>query len=591
MATVQHLLLVDDSFEVLELVKTALEGRGHKVTAVPSAEEALLEFRPKRFQMVITDARLPGMSGFDLARRVKRMQADLPVVMISGYGQAQGGKAVPESGITHYFGKPLDMSLFLKTIEQTLLGETAVTPIQTTSTPVTVPDEIRKRLDLLRTDTGAPRLVLGSVTGAILFESGSARQIDVGTLIPILAQSMASSLNLADHLKSNEPFTLLYQIVGPLELYSVNLGKNYFATLLFDFDAKRGRMGAVLTFVQRAVKDLYPLLSKIKSQPSEAQATAVATPPPTTTRTSRTTTPPPTSTPTHSTPPPPTTTRGNTGRTTRVAPPPRYSPPEPSAVVNQPTTAKPTTPEPSGLNENEAAKLVNLVDQLQSTADPSALSAIFDAAIAASEQSGKQTMSFEEMRKLGLDLSGVPFLPPSSTPEATLELEPVQLSPEELAKFANLFDVLPPTNNEEPAPPAEAPQLSAEELAKFASLFESPPAEAPADTLDDFWETAVTNSTPSQQSISLADAQKLGLGLPAQPTLPPAEPSLPPPDPAALAEFDKLFANVDTSQNSAADFWDTALADESNTTTKQGISLEEARRLGLVPGGGELPKE
>jgi CheY-like chemotaxis protein len=72
MEEVKQILVVDDYFQMLEFLRSVLEFSHHEyqVLAVPSAEEGLLELRRTEFDLVITDVRLPGMSGFDRVRKV-----------------------------------------------------------------------------------------------------------------------------------------------------------------------------------------------------------------------------------------------------------------------------------------------------------------------------------------------------------------------------------------------------------------------------------------------------------------------------------------------------------------------------------------
>jgi CheY-like chemotaxis protein len=63
---------------------------GHAATGVPSAEAALQAARAQDFDLLLTDIGLPGMSGTDLARRLKRDRPALRVVVASGYSAPDG---------------------------------------------------------------------------------------------------------------------------------------------------------------------------------------------------------------------------------------------------------------------------------------------------------------------------------------------------------------------------------------------------------------------------------------------------------------------------------------------------------------------
>ena len=81
-----NILLVEDSEEVSCITVEYLHELGHQVVAVAEAEKAIAQLQEVRFDAVMTDIRLPGMSGIELARTLAKDYPDLPVVIASGYG-------------------------------------------------------------------------------------------------------------------------------------------------------------------------------------------------------------------------------------------------------------------------------------------------------------------------------------------------------------------------------------------------------------------------------------------------------------------------------------------------------------------------
>jgi CheY-like chemotaxis protein len=81
-----NILLVEDSDEVSCITVEYLQELGHQAVAVADAEEALARLKNERFDAVMTDVRLPGMSGIELTRSLVRDYPNLPVVIASGYG-------------------------------------------------------------------------------------------------------------------------------------------------------------------------------------------------------------------------------------------------------------------------------------------------------------------------------------------------------------------------------------------------------------------------------------------------------------------------------------------------------------------------
>ncbi len=81
-----NILLVEDSDEVSCITVEYLHELGHQVVAVAAAEMALVRLKNSIFDTVMTDIRLPGMSGLELARLLVKEYPDIPVVIASGYG-------------------------------------------------------------------------------------------------------------------------------------------------------------------------------------------------------------------------------------------------------------------------------------------------------------------------------------------------------------------------------------------------------------------------------------------------------------------------------------------------------------------------
>lgn len=116
-----NILLVEDSPEVSLVTVEYLLELGHQAVAVVDAESALQRVAAERFDTVMTDVSLPGMSGLELARELVTRHPRLPVVIASGYGSLNLSALLGEKhpGILT-LQKPYDMTSLEKT-----LGEAA----------------------------------------------------------------------------------------------------------------------------------------------------------------------------------------------------------------------------------------------------------------------------------------------------------------------------------------------------------------------------------------------------------------------------------------------------------------------------------
>ncbi len=281
-ADVKHIMVVDDHFEMLEFLRSMLELAEHdyEVLAVPSAEESMLELRRSHFDLLITDVRLPGISGFDLVRRMRKMGRDIPVIMITAYSSPQGKKEAADLGVYRYFRKPLDTDEVLTAVNNALYGEEEVIQARPSAPaePVPVSQSVRNRLEALRTDTGAMHLTLTTAQGQVVLTLGHVQQrYNPDGLAQLLTQNMINSFHLADQIGSRQPYTFQYHLGDDVELYCASVGRDHYLTMFFDARSRRGRIGTIWVFTQRATKDLLELLAE--GRPMElVQPTAVPEP-------------------------------------------------------------------------------------------------------------------------------------------------------------------------------------------------------------------------------------------------------------------------------------------------------------------------
>ncbi len=81
---------MDDNANGLMARKTVLEEVGHKIVAVTSGSDALEHFAKQKFDLVVTDYKMPRMDGLELIARLRRLAPELPIVMVSGFVDALG---------------------------------------------------------------------------------------------------------------------------------------------------------------------------------------------------------------------------------------------------------------------------------------------------------------------------------------------------------------------------------------------------------------------------------------------------------------------------------------------------------------------
>jgi len=102
-----RVLVVDDEMSILLLLKEALGQWGYEVTCASTGAEGLATLRNQMFDAVLTDVRMPDMSGLDLLREVKRQDESVEVVIMTGYPTIASAVEALKEGAYDYLSKPL----------------------------------------------------------------------------------------------------------------------------------------------------------------------------------------------------------------------------------------------------------------------------------------------------------------------------------------------------------------------------------------------------------------------------------------------------------------------------------------------------
>jgi DNA-binding NtrC family response regulator len=112
------LLLVEDKDSFRRLLTQALEGSVWAVRAVADPQEALRALEAQPFHVLVTDLRLPGMSGLELIRRARRLHPSLRVVLMSAFGEPKDIVEAMRLGADDFLPKPFDLDAFLALLDR-----------------------------------------------------------------------------------------------------------------------------------------------------------------------------------------------------------------------------------------------------------------------------------------------------------------------------------------------------------------------------------------------------------------------------------------------------------------------------------------
>jgi two-component system, NtrC family, response regulator AtoC len=105
-----NILIVEDEPRMRRLLEISLGEDGHNAQIVEDAETGLKFLRKERVDLVVTDLKLPGMNGLEFLQEVKRLNASLPVIVMTAYGTVETAVEAMKAGASDYVLKPFSMA-------------------------------------------------------------------------------------------------------------------------------------------------------------------------------------------------------------------------------------------------------------------------------------------------------------------------------------------------------------------------------------------------------------------------------------------------------------------------------------------------
>jgi len=172
----RHILIVDDEAAQRKLLEEFVAPLGFEVSSSGSAEDALRHIRAEAVDMVLLDVRLPGMSGLDALPEIRKLAPELPVLLITAYGDLRQAIAAVKGGAVDYLVKPVDLDELEAAIVDTLgspsTGKSARSPLPDLPEGVVFESAAMRRLAetlAVVADSSVPVLVMG--------ESGTGKEV------------------------------------------------------------------------------------------------------------------------------------------------------------------------------------------------------------------------------------------------------------------------------------------------------------------------------------------------------------------------------------------------------------------------------
>jgi DNA-binding NtrC family response regulator len=132
----KSILIVDDDQSMKSALLESLESCGYDAHAVENGYDALAIFKQKKFDLVLTDMKMPGMTGIEVLKAVKNMSSETPVIVITAYGTVNTAVEAMKEGAAEFIMKPFSLDDLESAVKNVLLVSSQETAPSEDTPPV-----------------------------------------------------------------------------------------------------------------------------------------------------------------------------------------------------------------------------------------------------------------------------------------------------------------------------------------------------------------------------------------------------------------------------------------------------------------------
>jgi len=171
-----RILIVDDDPGQRSLLNSFLHSQGFETALAESGERALEMLRAGKFAMMISDVRMPGLSGLETLRLARQAHVTLPVLLVTAFTDIRDAVAAMRDGAVNYLPKPIDLDELLNSVRQAL-GISKPVPLQYDQEKQ-LPDYVIARSPLMQSVFRDASLIAPSETRVLITgESGVGKEV------------------------------------------------------------------------------------------------------------------------------------------------------------------------------------------------------------------------------------------------------------------------------------------------------------------------------------------------------------------------------------------------------------------------------
>lgn len=256
---VKRVIIIDDEMVLGQLLQAAFATlSGHiEVTVVPAAEDAIREIQKADIHLIVSDVKLPGISGLEFTAQTKKTSPQIKIILVSGLNDPHLKEKAADAGADAFYPKPVEMRDFLETSSRLL--DLSTQPARMSSRQV-----LDLRTDLLgdvlinlRQDLAAVAVLLADERGKVMASAGDPMEEALtGKILPYLLSTTNALYRINSVMTPEQPQNVLsirgsqYDLVAsPLPGYVLVVFMKHSRSnvrLAVAFDAVTSAMGELM---------------------------------------------------------------------------------------------------------------------------------------------------------------------------------------------------------------------------------------------------------------------------------------------------------------------------------------------------------
>lgn len=268
----KRVLIVDDEPNVAMVLAENIEalGENYFVETASSGKETLEKVCSHHYTLVLTDYRMPGMNGVDLAKAIQSCSPETKVILMTAHGSLELQRTLEQLELAGYIDKPFSMQE-IRQIVKRLVEQAVAARVegQDVARPTALEADVNQELQQLQRNSGARCVLLLSTSGYPIDVVGESQGLDVFGLSALIAANFLAAAEVATLLGTGSVFRTSYHEGPDYNFYSYDVNGSLLLTVIFDANAKPG---VIWLYTKRTAQVLETMLDE--PLPRQAEATA-----------------------------------------------------------------------------------------------------------------------------------------------------------------------------------------------------------------------------------------------------------------------------------------------------------------------------